>query len=32
MTGKINQFTLDDLVVAAVRVGLSVDMRIREAA
>ncbi len=32
MTGKINQFTLDDLVVSAVRAGLSVDMRIREAA
>ena len=31
MTGKINQFTLDDLVVSAVRAGLSVVMRIREA-
>lgn len=32
MTGKINQFTLDDLVIAAARAGLRVDMRIREAA
>jgi predicted XRE-type DNA-binding protein len=32
MTGKINQFTIDDLVVVAVRAGLIVDMRIREAA
>jgi predicted XRE-type DNA-binding protein len=32
MTGKINRFTLDDLVVSAVRAGLIVDMRIREAA
>lgn len=32
MAGKISLFTLDDLVVLAVRAGLSVDMRIREAA
>ena len=32
MAGKINQFMLDDLVVSAVRAGLSVDMQIWEAA
>jgi len=32
MTGKINQFLLDDLVVVAVRAGLSVNMSIHEAA
>jgi len=32
MEGKISLFTLDDLVVVAIRAGLSVDMQIRKAA